>query len=870
MHIYRYVYIFITFAVLALITAIIPLQAQTSPGFLQSPTEKAPVVPAPIATPPLITPSTETPVLSFRAILDPIRADLDRIEAALKRDDISEGEIERFRARLPPLIESLRRFILDSEPKVEAAKARLDQLGPKPDDKSPMESPELSLERTEREKDLKEALEGQKLGNALLVQAEQQATTLSQRKRSAFRKVLLEQHTSPLVPDLWLGVIKNFSQDMSAIRLIQGDWIHSFGERLTDRRGILLFASFLLALGMTFLRRYLQTKVVLRNPVQHSPARSRIALAALAHIFLRVVPIGLGCYFIFNGLQLTGLTPPRVFPVITAILSTVVFIAFVRALSDALLAPDIPHWRYIDVQDQSANLIHHLAVSIAFIVSFNKIGEAMLQATAASTPLIVVWRGAFTLVFAVTCMGVLRKLNQAAPSEDTACLGPYVPPTVQFGGPLRLIAWGIMVAIVICIVSGYITLAEFLMDQTVWISLVCVLLLFGLNISQDLIGNSISGDTRLSLAIQLNVGVRKRSLQQISVIMTGLTRLLLITLAAILVLAPWGFETDSLWSSVKTAFFGFKIGDVTISVSAVLTAIIFFVLGLVATRGLQRWLDKTYLPSTNLDSGLRNSIKTAFGYLGVLVAVMLAFAQLGLSLDKITIVAGALSVGIGFGLQSIVGNFVSGLILLWERPIRVDDLIVAGDVEGYVRQINVRATEIETFDRAMVMVPNANLITAVVKNRMRKNKLGRVVIPLSVPRTSDPQQVRAMMLEVASKNADVLSDPAPKVFFKKIHDTMLDFELIAFIANVDMAALISSDLHFAIFSNLQSLSISPLPLPTSNMNLIGLDRLENTLEHIAEAIEHEHEQKLADGKSAQRRRMREAKQNLMPDKKSKD
>ena len=124
---------------------------------------------------------------------------------------------------------------------------------------------------------------------------------------------------------------------------------------------------------------------------------------------------------------------------------------------------------------------------------------------------------------------------------------------------------------------------------------------------------------------------------------------------------------------------------------------------------------------------VRNSIITVAGYVGVIISGAVAFSYLGLSLDKLAIVAGALSVGIGFGLQSIVNNFVSGLILLWERPIRVGDLMVVGDNEGYVRRINVRATEIETFDRSTVIVPNSNLISGVVKNRVRSDRIVRVI-----------------------------------------------------------------------------------------------------------------------------------------------
>ena len=155
-----------------------------------------------------------------------------------------------------------------------------------------------------------------------------------------------------------------------------------------------------------------------------------------------------------------------------------------------------------------------------------------------------------------------------------------------------------------------------------------------------------------------------------------------------------------MFGSLQAAFFGFRIGDVTISLSSIALAVFLFAVALAITRALQHWLDQRFLPSTQLDTGLRNSIRTSLGYVGFLIAAIIGLGQVGLDFQKLAIVAGALSVGIGFGLQSIVNNFVSGLIILWERAIRVGDWVVVGDEQGYVRRINVRSTEIETFDRA--------------------------------------------------------------------------------------------------------------------------------------------------------------------------
>jgi potassium-dependent mechanosensitive channel len=288
-------------------------------------------------------------------------------------------------------------------------------------------------------------------------------------------------------------------------------------------------------------------------------------------------------------------------------------------------------------------------------------------------------------------------------------------------------------------------------------------------------------------------------------------------------------------SSLRGAFFGFKVGEVTISLATVVIALLIFGLGFAVTRVVQGWLDTTFLPATDLDAGLRNSIRTAFGYLGFFVAAALALSYLGLSLDRIAIVAGALSVGIGFGLQSIVNNFVSGLILLWERPIRVGDLVVVGDGEGHVRRISVRSTEIETFDRSTLIVPNSNLISGVVRNRVRGDRTGRVIIAVNVLRNQDPARAAELLAGCAENHPDVLKNPPPRVVFKKIGDTWLEFELVAYVADVNLQQSVQSDLNFALFRCLTQEKIMP-PLGPGAMSVQGLEPVRDGLEHIAEAI----------------------------------
>ncbi|HVB89067.1 MAG TPA: mechanosensitive ion channel domain-containing protein, partial [Beijerinckiaceae bacterium] len=225
----------------------------------------------------------------------------------------------------------------------------------------------------------------------------------------------------------------------------------------------------------------------------------------------------------------------------------------------------------------------------------------------------------------------------------------------------------------------------------------------------------------------------------------------------------------------------------------------------------QRWFDTRLLPATHLDVGLQNAIRTSIGYVGIVIAAAMAFAHLGLDFQKLAIVAGALSVGIGFGLQSVVNNFVSGLIILWERAIRVGDLVLVGEDQGHVKRINVRATEIETFDRVTMIVPNSNLVSGIVKNWVRSDRVARIKIPLALNLNADPDVVRELLLSCARDNDAVIKLPAPQAFFTAIADSALKFELICFVDDVETMARVKSDLHFEIFRRLRQAGLELPP-----------------------------------------------------------
>jgi len=782
----------------------IPAAAAADNQANQPPATAAPVQAVPVV--PIVSPA----VAAAEEKLASAETTITQLTTRVEENTSNDSSLVDLKLEVEALARSMLDIGVSLRPRLTEIKARIDQLGPVPTEGEPAEPEELVDERARL------TAERAKI-NALTGRAET-VSVMDIRMGDRITEARRDLFTTTLFKRTEIGPAM-LSQATSAMADEEADVVRSYGSWLKfvwafKWEALLGWVFFSLLAALVFVpgAYRLFGGLIDRDPEDADPPyTSRLSVAFWSTVIPTAAMTALaGTIYVLA--QSFAILRADVSPVIVSVLMTLVAIFFVGKLARAILAPQMSAWRLVNVSNGGARILYLLVVAMVIVNGLDFVGDQISQSLG-SPVVLTVFKGiisVFMMALILIAMALVKPMVAASgdPADSGQPWPRFISITLLFAG----------VGLMATAALGYVGFARFAATQIVVTGAILTTMYIGY-----LSGKAISEPGAFAQTV---IGRRvedRFELSHMALDQSGLGAGLLISLAVLLIGVPlillqWGFQVQD----IELWFYQFmteiRIGGITISIVGILFGIVLFLVGLLVTRWFQRWLDGSVMARGRMDTGVRNSIKTGVGYLGVAIAGLIGISAAGIDLSSLALVAGALSLGIGFGLQNIVSNFVSGLILLAERPFKVGDWVVTGSTEGFVKKISVRATEIETFSRQSIIVPNSELINAPVGNWTHRNSLGRIEVPIGVSYDADPRKVIEILNEVAQDQELVLNNPAPVVYFAGFGDSSLDFEVKAHVADVLSGLSVRTEMRLRIFERLKAEGIE-IPFPQRDLNI---------------------------------------------------
>lgn len=659
---------------------------------------------------------------------------------------------------------------------IASVKAQLDALGPKPEDGD--EPAEIAAQRQELNQRLAALQAPAKSAQVAFSQANALIASIDEIMRARQAEALLARGPTPLNPVIWPSGLKALATAFSGTRSeIVSAWNNPTQREAlrANMPAVLVLASVglvLLVLGRRWM--LVLTQRIMERPV--TPARWLGAFSL--SLGQAIVPL-IGLYLIVEAAYRSELVGLRTDPLLQQVQNAGLYIFFALWLGARIFPRDTAHQRAMHLSPEqlaegrivsgllgATIALHGFIAEFARYDSWSDEAQAVVYAPLIALGGVLIWR-----------LGRLLRIHTAAAlAEATADDAPLRYSERLYGllgQALKVLAFaGPTLA-----AAGYLRAAQ----TAIFPLIESLFLIAAVLITQRVLA-------------ELYVVLRGREDAREGLVPVLVGMVLIILSAPVLALI-WGMspnQLEDIWNGILA---GFTIGNTTISPVAFLTFAVVFSIGLVITRLLQGAVRNTILPKTKMDVGARNALVSGLGYVGIVLAALIAITTAGIDLSSLAIVAGALSVGIGFGLQNIVSNFVSGIILLIERPITEGDWIEVSGTQGTVRAISVRSTRIETFDRSDVILPNTDLISGKVTNYTRGNTLGRITVPVGVAYGTDTAKVMSVLKGIGESHPLVLAHPAPYVVFQGFGADSMDFEIRAILRDVNWILTVRTEMN---------------------------------------------------------------------------
>jgi small-conductance mechanosensitive channel len=718
------------------------------------------------------------------ARVDAARQTLREVEAALPRRAEDFAGMLELRQQVEPRRNDLRELAAAVQGRVVAAQARLREFGPAPAAGAPEERPEIAADRRRFTALVAETEAGLRAARVVLAQAEQAWDDLTDRRRKLFTSRIFEPYLSILSPTLWTGAL---GEAIPQVARRSGRKFDEISSEIAARGGwpILLGLAGFMALVtglLVALHRWLARRRR-ENAPEESEAPTKGAIVARAGLILlmRALPFAVFAFALGYAVTRLGIVPDDVQVFLVGLSGALFVYGLGAGAARAVFSPGNPAYRVIAADDATARRAVRVMSALLMIFLSSLILHGLEQMLSVLTVLTV-----FTTALTTFAMVVVAGVMLAGGRGEAAPVSGFVNAPLHL---LRPILWGVGILALAALALGYISFASFIVGRALATAVIlCVAILAYIAI-ETIFHDAIEPGTAANARISKTLGIGPETVDLVGTIVAGILRVATVIVTVLVLFSPWGVEFGNT-NPFDDALFGVRFGDVRNLLGAAGIAIVLFAVGLVGTRLFVAWLDTRLLPRTTLDTGMRHSISTIAGYVGFAIALAIALGQAGVELQNIALVAGALSVGIGFGLQQVVSNFVAGLIVLAERPIRVGDIVVVKGEEGKVKKISVRSTELSLGERSTLIVPNADFISSIVKNRSLTDPTQRVKVVMLLAHDTDMPTAFRILLDAANGQPNVLKTSAPSVHITKVTDVGVELEL-KFIAdhldNMDIA-----------------------------------------------------------------------------------
>jgi potassium-dependent mechanosensitive channel len=756
-------------------------------------------------------PVEDKSVVEFAAALEDWRQKVNAFEETVTNETASDEDLRE----IPEQLDTLQRQIVDRKallkPKLEEARARLDKLGPAPKENGPKESPETTAQREHLNADFA-AIDGlMKQADVVLVRARQLADTANAERRERFTESLFRPVPSFYSNVLPLALERVPLQTKSIFGAI-GGWIMRAVGKGPLLLILLLAAPIAAAIGA---KRLIVGITAFRAAKRQRTETAELTLqqrgtAAVLNSLRHAAPTWAALAAFDLIASAAELADPSWEGFLPKASLTIAWGSFLAAIVRQSLGPTTPSHRLVAVGDALAWRLTLLLWGLIAAWVLDQIWDLADHVVFTPYQMTVLRSTIVSILYSGFLIALLMPIrNGSRPHNGSDVRWP------------AWLFWSVAISagfLIMAVLLGYPGLARFVGAHLVstagvlWLmyllhlvaeSISSVSVISGRHIDDEAAPENES-DAPSLLTIRIIAGL----LMDIVIVLVGITILLLL----------WRFDWVEVKGWIQAAFFGVQFGDLRISLQSVLIALAVFVVGLLLTRFVQRWFIGRAFAGRQKDSGLQESTRIGLGYVGFVLSALAGMSYLGLDFSSLAIVAGALSVGIGFGLQSIVNNFVSGIIILVERPIKIGDWIEVSGYEGSVKKISVRSTEIETIYRQSVIIPNANLITNPVTNWMHADRTCRLDLPIGVAYGTDVNLLRSTLLEVANAHRTVLKHPAAVLHFAGFGDSSLDFQLRVFLRDAGQRITTASELRYAILAALNKAEIE-IPFPQRDVHI---------------------------------------------------